>query len=306
MQIIFRYTDAEYKATKRLNKMLGMPKWKSYGLAIVCLLPSLLMVWISGSTISLIVFAILIFAVAILSFTSAVRENPYQDKHDHVLTLTETSKYEKNSNSEFESEWRHFDEFNETETSFVFRKLERYSVIPKRVVPAEHLGEFRRYAAKVNEPLDESTPPVPLFDRLFLRESQDTNYQFTYHPDDLANAITDPLKMVNEENLPAIKKGSRLGPVWLALFVMILVYFILDSPNQIPWAGQWRLTQALILLGAIVLPFLLIRILNFVVPIARQKAIQLRAPRRKPDAIDKFGVGDWKPAINAVLRLARR
>jgi hypothetical protein len=263
MQITFRYTNAEYKATKRLNKMLGMPKWKSYGLAMVCLLPSFLMIWIfSGSTIMLIAFAVLILVVAVLSLVAAIRENPYRDKYDHVLTLSDTSKYEKNSNSEFESDWRHFDEFSETDTSFIFRKLERYSVIPKRVVPAEHLGEFRRYAAKVNELLDESTPPVPLFDRLFLNDAQDTIYQFTYHPDDLANAITDPLKMVNEENLPAIKKGSRLGPVWLALFVMVLVYFILDSPNRIPGAGQWRLTQALILLGAIVLPFFLIRILN--------------------------------------------
>ena len=262
MQITFRYTNAEYKATKRLNKLLGMPKWQSYGLTIVCLMPSLLMVWISGSTISLLAFATLILVVAVLSFASAVREEPYRDKHDHVLTLTETSKYETNSHSEFETDWRHFDEFRETDAEFIFRKLERYTVIPKRVVPAENLAEFQNYAAKVNDALDDSALPVPLFDRLFSPSPENTPYRFAYQPEDLSNALADPLRIVGEEEKPGINKGTRLGFVWLALFVALMIYFILVPPNQVPWVGPWDLPQLLLLLAAIALPFFLIRLLN--------------------------------------------
>jgi len=262
MQITFRYTNAEYKAAKRLNKLLGMPKWKSYGLAIICLIPSLLLVWISGSTISLIAFALMIFVVAVLSFISAFRESPYTDKFDHFMTLSEKSKYEKNSNSEFETDWRHFDEFKETETSFIFRKLERYSLIPRRAVPADQLEEFRSYAAKVNESSNDSDPPVPLFDRLFPELTQDSVYRFVYHPSDLSNALADPLRNVDENNKQVTKKRNRFGLVWLVLFVTLMVYFILVPPNQIPWAGPWSLTQILILISAIVLPFIFIRALN--------------------------------------------
>lgn len=258
MQVRFRYTDREYLHSRRINKLLGMPKWKSLGLAFICLLPSVVLVTFTFSFLALIAFALVAAYLIVMICLALIKQPTLCDKHDHVMTFTPVSLHEKSSHSEYELCWPYFDEFAERETEFLLRRLERYISLPKRIFSKQQCEQLRSFAARTVESPEENAPPIPLFTRIFSQPDQDHAYQFTYRPEDLIQAATDRLVIVDTTQHGKSKRkpaGSWMAAIWLTTFVLVGFYLVRtpDGPE-----AQWALYQYLVLGGTLILPFVLL------------------------------------------------
>lgn len=272
MQITYRFTPQEYKSFRRLNNMSGMAKWKAYLLATICLLPSLLLVWLSGSKFALMAFGLMVLTILGLSLLAMFRQPATADQHDHIMTFTPTSKHEMSSYSEFESDWRTYDEFIETETDFRFRKLQRFTVIPKRIFDASQADTFRSYAVQANEAVNDEAPPVELYTRLLVAPNDSTIVEFAYQHDDINNALSEQLAVVLETDTPAKPKGKWSGFLWLGIFLLILFYLWRSLDGELVSEGPLDFVPFLYLGVAVVLPFFLIRGLNTFLRAAAKKS----------------------------------
>ena len=85
MQIKFRYTDLEYHRLRKLNYLVGLPKWKTYGMVFLCLLPSLLLVLVTQSWIAILSASCLMLCLIAVGLVSAIREKKIVDQHDLSL-----------------------------------------------------------------------------------------------------------------------------------------------------------------------------------------------------------------------------
>ena len=296
MQFSFRYTDDEYLETRRLNKLTGMPRWKSYALSALCLLPSFGLILLTQSMVAILAASALMLAIVALSIMAFSREKLLVDKHEHFLKLDPFSKHELQSHSEFETRWDYYDEYQEVPSYFLFRRLERFTAIPKRVISDQDLGEFQSYCEQVRQStgaddeqqIDDSandTPAVPLYHRLFPAPIPPDVFTFSYLADDLQAAVSDPLKPIEESNIldPSQNKSpsqprtrqKMFGIFWLAVFLTSLFYATSAIPNG---AERWTTFGIALLVAAIILPFILIKLVNAIYR-ARVKKSQPKVPR---------------------------
>jgi hypothetical protein len=274
MQVRFRYTDREYLHSRRINKLLGMPKWKSLGLAFICLLPSVVLVTFTFSFIALIAFALVAAYLIVMICLALIKQPTLSDKHDHVMTFTPLSMHEKSSHSEYELCWQSFDEFTENETEFLLRRLERFISLPKRIFTQPQSDQLRTLAAKTGGTPEENAPPISLFARIFSQPDRDRIYQFTYRPEDLVQAATDRLVIVDTTQLEKPRKkpaGSWMAVIWLTTFVLVGFYLVRAPGGP---DSQWTPNQYLVLGGTLILPFVLL--LGF------SRIIRARTARRLP------------------------
>ncbi len=274
MHVSFRYTDREYLHSRRINKLIGMPKWKSLGLALICLIPSVALVTFTNSYIALMAFTMVAAYLVVMISLVLIRQSSPRDKHDHLLVLTPLSLHETNSHSEYELKWQYFDEFSENETEFLLRRLERYISLPKRIFTQAQGDQLRTFAVKVGECVSETDAPVSLFTRIFSQAGQNCIYRFTYCAQDLIQAASDRLVVVD----PADRGKTRKQPVsngliaaWLVAFLLVAFYLA-----RIPADAnlEWTLNQYLVLTSSLILPFVLL--------IGFSKSIRWRAAKRPP------------------------
>ena len=274
MQVTYRYTDREYVHSRRVNRLLGIPKWKSLGLALICLLPSVVLILFTFSFIAIIAFAAVAAYLIVMISLALIKQPQLSDKHDHVLTLTPETLHEACSNSEYELRWQYFDEFSETESEFQLRRLDRHILLPKRIFTPAESEQLRSLAKKVDEVTPDEVPPIPMFARLFSQGDQNRVYRFSYQPNDLIQAASDRLVLVDADSISKPRKklaSNRLVASWLAIFVLVSV-FLLRTPGDSN--SQWTSLQILFLLGALLLPFLLL--------FAFTKIVRGRSARRLP------------------------
>lgn len=268
MQITFRYTDQEYVQSRRINKMLGMPRWKSLAIALLCLLPSLALVTYTGSLIAIVSFILVAAVLFFLVAWTALRQPGQRDKYDHVMTFSPRSLHEKNSHSETEVSWEQFDELIEREDEFLLRRLERHVWLPKRAFTAEQIAEFRSIAANLNGELTDDDPPVPLYSRLYSKPGLGP-IRFAYDQQDLVSANVDPLRIIDastsetKQNRPA---SNWLVATWLAILLLVLYYAVRSPPGP---GSSWGIIEFLFLAFVIVLPFALLMLAS---RIARRRA----------------------------------
>jgi len=248
MQIKFRYTDLEYHRLRKLNYLVGLPKWKTYGMVFLCLLPSLLLVLVTQSWIAILSASCLMFCLIAVGLVSAIREKKIVDQHDRVMTLTPFSTHVLTSHTQAESRWDYFDEFWETADEFWFKRLERHSMIPKRAVEESEFEEIRSYGNKANSSTTNETEndleldqgePVSVYQR-FFSQGKGEIYQFRYNADDLTKFVSDPLKLIDtserwasNQDEPTQPKGRQnfFGCFWLIVFVTLLVYTLLSTSS---------------------------------------------------------------------------
>lgn len=275
MQISYRYTKREYLHSRRINRMLRMPKWKSLGLTLACLLPSFVLITFTNSFIALIAFtAVAAYLIAMICL-ALLKQPKLSDEHDHIVTLSPEALNDTSSHSEYEIRWQYFDEFSENETEFLLRRLDRYITLPKRVFTPHQCEQFRSFALQVGEGLSEDKPAIPMFTKLFANADQNRVYRFTYQPEDLIQAATDRLVLIDATQMA---KKSKTKPTsnwfiagWLGIF-FLGAFFLLQIPGDTE--SQWSPLQYLFLASALVLPFVLL--LGF------SKYIRIRSAKRLP------------------------
>lgn len=273
MQITFRYTDEEYIRSRRVNKLTGMPRWKSLAIALLCLLPSLVLVTFTGSFIAVAAFIIVAVFLIVLVAAAAIRQPTMTDKHDHEMTFSPQSLLEKSSHSQYELKWEHFDELIENDKDLLLRRIERYVFLPKRAFTAQQLETLRVYAEKVGGAISEDDQPVQLYERL-LAESELDPVRFVYDPSDLVSANIDPLKIVDVSKMTASRAkpaSNWLLAAWTAILLAVVMFVFNAPPGS---NDRWNLIEFLILAGVIVLPFVLL--------ILTSKWVRSRAAKNSP------------------------
>lgn len=293
MRITFRFTDSEYRQFRRLNRTDTTPHWKRYLLALLCLLPSFFLILGTKSLIAILAAATILISVLVIAIAAAVGDKTVVDKHDHVMTFDQLTALESHSYSRCESHWDYYDSFEQNESFYLLRRLDRFTAIPKRVIQDSQLDEFTTYCKQIgNEagPGSEIKSAVPLFNEFFTTSNQFEIFQFAYQADDLTAAMSEQLQLVdlsnnrvssdstNGKNSKPMPRQAVLGTFWLVVFGVVLL-FVISGLGQIPPSQQWTLWQFACVVLAIILPFKLMKWLNLWFR-ARQKK---RAPVRVPN-----------------------
>ncbi len=273
MRITFRYTNDEYQQYRQLNRTVATPRWKSYLLALLCLIPSFCLILATNSLIAILAASTILISVLGIAIVAAIGDKPIVDKHNHLLTLDESTAHENQSHSQWQTRWDYYDSFDETDSLYLLGRLDRFTAIPKRALEADQLEQFISYCNQVGTEDNSATDasPVNLFSELFTDESQSKVYQFAYSADDLSAAMSDNLKIVDtsgslrsdETGQPKSHKRQRLlGTFWLLVLFSILFYIVFSAPGQMPQSEQWTWLQIFCLFLAILLPFRLMKWLN--------------------------------------------
>ena len=275
MQITYRYTDSEYVRSRRLNKLDGVPKWKSLGIALLCLVPSLLLVTLTESFVVVVSFVVVAVSLILLVLSAIIRQPVQVDEHEHHVTFSDETLFEQTSDSQYELRWQYFDEVIENEDEFLLERLGRYVAFPKRIFTSQQQAEFRLIIEKINQEMPENSFPISLYTKSFSQVDSDRITRFTYQPEDLVVAVTDPLTLVDasQTETPAKKKISRLPMVsWFVIFMFAASWVM----NALSGAGSlWSFTQYLLLGTTIVLPFILL--------VLAGKFFRYRAAQRLPE-----------------------
>jgi len=290
MRITFRFTDSEYQQYRQLNRTSITPRWKRYSLALICVLPSFCLALGTHSLIAILSASTVIISVLVIAIVAAIFDKPLVDKHDHVLTIDQSSVLERQSHSRIHTRWDYYDKFQETDSFYLLGRLDRFTAIPKRSVDGSQRDQFVEYCKQVNnEPGagSGSSSAVPLFSELFGPSNQLQVFDFAYLAGDLGDAMSDQLKLVDLINNPdsinggrkprSSKRQSLLGTFWLVVFSVILLYIVFTGTSQVPPSQQWNWWQVFYLILAILLPFILMRGLNRWFR-ARQKSSAVRVP----------------------------
>jgi len=258
VQITYRYTDPEYVRSRRLNNLDGVPKWKSLGIALLCLVPSLLLVTLTESFVAVTSFVVVAVSLILLVLSAIIRQPTQVDEHEHHVTFSDETLFEQTSDSQYELRWQYFDEFIENKNEFLLERLGRYLTFPKRIFTPQQQAEFRLIIAKINQEIPENSIPISLYTKLFSQVDSDRIARFTYQPEDLVMAVTDPLTLVNasQTETPAKKKISGWTMVgWFAIF-MFAASCVMIAPARA--GSSWSVAQYLLLGATIVLPFFLL------------------------------------------------
>ena len=290
MRITFRFTDNEYRQYRQLNRTATTPRWKSYLLALLCLVPSFCLILGTKSLIAILAAATILISVLAIAIASVFGDKPMVDKHDHVLTIDESTILESQSHSRWQTRWDYYDKFQEDESFYLLGRLDRYTAVPKRSIETSQRDQFASYCNQINEDSDAEPEPgstVPLFTELFASSNQFEVFEFAYLAGDLTAAMSDRLLRVdllnhpespNDESTSKPSRGQSLfGRFWLGVFSVILVYIFVSMTSQVPRSQQWTLWQFVYLVLAIILPFKLMRWLNRWLR-ARQKRNHARVP----------------------------
>ena len=289
MRITFRFDNDEYKQYRELNRTVATPRWKIYSLAFVCLVPSFCLILGTNSLIAILAAVTILLLVLGFAIISAIGDKPLADKHDHLLTIDQSSLSESHSHSQTDTRWDYYDAFEESDTFYLLGRLDRFTAIPKRAVEDIQVNELVSYCQQVpidNDTADPQRPPVTLYAKLFPPENQFEVFPFAYKPDDLASAMSDPLKVVDfsgkqdrdkQSDSKPRKRQKMLGTFWLVAFSAILIYIITTAPSRSPLEERWTASQIIFLILAIAMPFLLMKGLNRWIR-SRQKQNTARVP----------------------------
>ncbi|MFK7770208.1 MAG: YcxB family protein [Mariniblastus sp.] len=271
MQIKFRLTDAEFIESRRKSNLLGFNGWRNHCIELLCLLPSGVLVWLTGLWIAQLSFVAIIFVMLIVMVQRSLTRTVVGNNYEHTVTLEGQTLYSEFSNSEFEIKLSHYDKVDENKNSFYLWRLGRCGIIPKRAIDEEQLKEFREGLAGVNLQPQSNELPVKLYSHLFSQDSDGSaekagtkTYKFKFVAEDIHNAGAEPLRVfdsnVDSEGAPAkkISKSSTFGLSGVLLVTLGLVIAFFWS------AGPVRLNVVTILLlgMAIMLPFGILRMIG--------------------------------------------
>ena len=275
MRITFRFTDNEYRQFRQLNRTATTPRWKSYLLALLCLVPSFCLILGTKSLIAILAAAMILISMLTLAIAAVFGDKSMVDKHDHVMNIDQSTILESQSHSRWETRWDYFDKFQEDESFYLLGRLDRYSAIPKRSIETSQRDQFASYCKQINDDSDSqpaTNSAVSLFTELFPASNQLEVFEFTYLSDDLTAAMSDPLHRVDlSGHSDSLNDASRskpspgqsvLGTFWLVIFSLVLLYVLISVNGQFPRLEQWTVWQYVYLVLAIILPFKLMRWLN--------------------------------------------
>lgn len=272
MQISYQYTDEEFAEHRQINNLASPSQWKGYGWILLCLLPSFGMLCLTKSFIAILSGALVLVMMILLGILAAIKERKLSDPQVHRITLGPLSIRNSHSHSESESNWSWYDKYLENETFVMFGFLNRYATIPKRILSEDQLAICRATGQKINsgdftqQPDSESGIPNKLFQKLFGSIARSNVYQFRYQANDLLDASSAPLITINSDNSNDSKPKERnFSPQGcaVAIVAMVVVGFLLNgiAPPDDPWTR----TGILLVLGALVVPFFLIKLILKVV-----------------------------------------
>ena len=277
MQVKFRYTNKEFIRSRRFNQMAGTPKWKILTIVPLTLVPSILLSLLSDD--GSLLFAV--FLVGLILFATIAwvlfRQPKMVDQHDHALTLSPDTLRDEYSHSIFEINWKRFDGFIEEDHEFLFRRLDRFIIFPKRIFTDQQCEEVRKLASTVEqEPSNEN--PVGLYakhcvnpnatgESPHLLNHQQRVFEFLYQREDFLLAMQSPLRVIDHFGPPQKNNSvrSKLAP-FVSLFIFILltwtgfvlatqtsltrfwsflqVIFVCALPMVLLFVGMWRIRKS--------------------------------------------------------------
>ncbi len=163
-------------------------QWKTFALVILCLLPSVAIAALLSAKLTLLWFLLTTIVMAIYAVMAFARQTGQVENYDQVVELTEQLLDNRFSQSQSQIHWHVIDEVEETNDAFLIRRLERYSLIPKRIV-GDQIQACRDLFARVTTRPPEQTESLPLYRELFSPEGPFPIKRFFYEQDDLKNAL---------------------------------------------------------------------------------------------------------------------
>lgn len=259
-EITINYTQEELQEIRELGNVRQMPKWKGVGIAVLSVLPSIGLLMLTKSFI--VLSAALVILVLLLGvFLRAYLKTPKAEEEPPVIIqFHEDSKKEFHRNCVYHFKWHMFEEWFESESSYVLRRLDSHTLIPKRCVPPEHRDEFKACLAKVGDKPEVQTHPVDFYNEISSAAPEEL-VEFSYQADDLLKIGKnwEPLTGENAKEPEDEKKKQPLWPplILLGLILAVGAFLALESPDA-PDSNSLSWSQWMLIAFAIVLPFLIL------------------------------------------------
>lgn len=268
MKIKFQLTDPEYIVSRRKSNLLGNMGWRNQCVELLCLLPSCVLVLLSGIWIALVSYLIILAVVLAITFKRMLAKTAVGNIHEFTLTVDDFSLLSEFSHSKFEVKLSQYDDLEENDEAFFLWRLGRCTLIPKRVLASEEVEELRRLIINSqSETVDDATneKDVALFVDLFKRQPLLANFEseihrFCFIAEDVYSAGAEPLQIYDPE-VPSVASKFDANKMAKSRFwnrVVMVGLFFLAIPFALSQVSGLGEVPAILLVVAIALPFFLI------------------------------------------------
>ena len=191
----------------------------------------------------LITGAVLVLMASIVPAIVKLRSAPGVERL-RAVEFTPVGKREKCGDSTGFIKWNAIDEVIETKDDFLFSRNERYSILPKRVIPEDQRQSLRDQIAHWRNYPEAATEPIEMYRRLFESSDSAQTWNFELSREDLvAFARSTSIRPINETtfSFEDLQPKSKL-PRWFSVLLMALIFkvalvMIMASipPNKMEW-----------------------------------------------------------------------
>lgn len=180
------------------------------------------------------------FVPALVKFRTRTLELP------RITEFTPVGRVESVGASRGMQKWDSIDEVVETEQDFLFTRHQRFSLLPKRVIPEGQVETLRLQIMNWRDRPEDSNIPTEMYRSIFQDSSAGPSWDMVLTRDDLlAAARSNSIRGVSErtfsfKDVEAVNKSTR-WMTWLAMGVLVklAIVLILASlpPNRLDWAS---------------------------------------------------------------------
>ncbi len=222
MQFQFRLTPREFADSLKLNQTAVPMQWKTFAFVIICLTPSLLIAMLMTAKLTTYWFFLAITVMVVYAISAFFRQTGKIESYDQAVELTDEICDLRFSDSHSQIKWKLIDEIRETPDAFLLRRLQRFTMIPKRAL-GEQVQPCRDLFERVKTSPPSELRPLGLYAELFESDSPFAVHRFFYHDDDLKKAVRSTFRPATDPQQPIrTKQPGRVGWIWLLVFMVVL------------------------------------------------------------------------------------
>ena len=222
MKFEFQLTREEQTRLDNLNRLEPDPLSHVILFIIACVAPSVFIFVMLGTWPIAIIFVLIVTLATFQSFRTK-RQHQTEPLQHWIIELSDVGKRERVGSSETILKWNAIDDVLETSDEFLFERLQRYSMLPKRMFANDDaINNFREFIAQSrNYPADVNTP-LPDYTARFGTDDA-TTWRYSFEHGDFSPQALQNLRRVDQQRFSDQELERMMNPGRSNLIVFTLI-----------------------------------------------------------------------------------
>ena len=230
MKFEFQLTREEQTRLDNLNRLQPHPLSHMILFGIACVAPSVIIFVTLGTWPIAVIFVVIVTMATFQSFRTRKQEQT-EPAQQWFIELSDIGKRERVGNSETILKWNAIDDVLETSDEFLFERLQRYSMLPKRLFANdEAVNRFREFIATSRNYPAAANTPLPDYTARFGNDAV-TTWHYSFEHGDFSRQALQNLQRVgqrrfSDQELERLMRPGRSNAIVFGLIGLATIGMI--------------------------------------------------------------------------------